>query len=104
MEYPKGTRFNRWLLNVEKQRSIPTFCIKRWVYYPDGRKKLERLPIAKYRQFRDNLDELKRLVIRLNEQIPEEQRTRTAVEIKHAFISPELLEAYLDYLTTQIPT
>ena len=103
MGYPKGTRFNHWLINQENQKGIERSVIKRWVYYPDGSKKLERLPTSKYRSFRDDEAELQKFVIRLNEQIDPEQRTKAVVEIKHAFISPELLDQYKDFLLIQIP-
>ena len=104
MSYPKGTKFNRWLLNKEKQRGVERFAIKRWMTFPDGTEKLERLPVKKYQFIRDDEDELKKLVVRMNSQVPPEQKTKVAVELKHAFIDPKMLEDYKDYLLVQIPT
>jgi hypothetical protein len=56
-----NARYNRWLLNKEKQRGEEKYTIKRWVYFEDGSKKLERLPIAKYKLFRNDFLELQKL-------------------------------------------
>ena len=58
------------------------------------RQKLERLPIAKYRHFRDNPEEIKKYLLRLNE------AGRERVTTKHAFISDELQLEYRDLLCT----
>lgn len=68
--------------------------IRRWVA-KDGKRTQERLPIHKYRHFRDNPEEIKAFLLRLNES------GRQVVEIKHAFISPTLLDEYLELLCTQ---
>ena len=104
MAYPKGTRFNRWLLNTENQRGIQRFTIKRWVYFPDGTKKLERLSLKKYRSIRGDEAELQEYIVRLNQETSRKELTKNAVEIRHAFISPKLLDDYKDYLLVQIPT
>jgi hypothetical protein len=76
-------RSNRWLLNLENQRDKTRWCIKRWVYPEDGKSRLERYPVKKYKHIRDNLPELRRLIIRLNER-SKEQKCRIAVEPKSA--------------------
>ena len=104
MKYPDGTRFNRWLLSLEKKKSgTAKWYIKRWVYPPDTKPKLERLPVEDYQLIRDNEVELKRFVIRLNER-DKPTRVKEIVEIRHAFISTEFLEKYKSYLQQQIPS
>jgi hypothetical protein len=43
-KYPKGTEFQVWSLTSETQKGVKRPVIKRWVIYPDGKKKIERLP------------------------------------------------------------
>lgn len=105
MDYKKGTKLNQWRLYSEIQKKgIERLTIKRWISLPDGKNKLERLPVEKYKDIRDNKGELEKLVLRLNHQVPEEFRARVQVELKHAFINQKMLDDYLGYLTTQIPT
>src|SRR5690606_31886799 len=96
-KYPEGTLFNDYCIVREKQGTqvIPT--IRRWVIFPDGKRRLERYPTSRYRNIRSNEQELKDFVVRLNNQIPGEHRTREAVDIKHAFIGQEMLDEYLGY-------
>lgn len=66
--------------------------------------KYERLPINTYRRLRGNPTELRGLVSRLNYQLEKQERAKVLVDFKHAFISPELLESYREFLIAQIPT
>lgn len=102
MEYPKGTKFNKWCIVLEVQRGKSIQTIRRWMVFSNGKKRFERLPAQKYRHFRSNQLDLEQFLIRLNESIPIEQRTIEAVEIKHAFISPKLLDEYQTFLRAQI--
>lgn len=77
----------------------------RWGLYQDKgkwviRRGKERLPVKRYQTLRGNEDELKKFVIRLNAPIDAKKR----VIIKHAFISPEMLDEYKEYLLAQIPS
>lgn len=76
-------------------RESGVWVIRRW----EGGK-YKRLSVRQYRHIRDNEAELKAFVIRLNAPF----NTREAVRFKHAFISPELLEEYREYLLSQLPT
>lgn len=104
MSYPRNTKFNNWSITHEKRRGKKINVIRRWVLFADGSKKLERYPTDKYRSIESNPEELKNLVVRLNNDIPIEQRTKKAIEIRHAYISPELLSDYLEFLIIQIPS
>lgn len=81
---------SKWVAIKEKQRGKEVITIRRWV-----NKKLERLPVRKYRHFRDNLEEVQKYLLRLNES------GKKQVQIKHAFISPTLQDEYLELLCTQ---
>jgi integrase len=102
--YPAGTKFNDYSIVRQAQRGKTYVYVRRWVIYPDGTEKFERLPSEKYAHLRTDWAELERFVIRLNQSLPNEQRTRVKVEIRHAFINDELLSEYLSFLLTQIPT
>lgn len=104
MKFPKGTKFQAWSLHSEKQKGTLRAVIRRWGRLPTGEYKMERLKTDQYAHLRDHPLELKKYVIRLNQQIKPEERTKAKVEIKHAFISPDLLDDYKDFLITQIPT
>jgi integrase len=103
-QYPEGTKFNRWVIVQEKDgdRSIPR--VRRWVIYPDGKKVYERYAVKKYAHLRGNLKELQNFVIRLNGEDPAERRAKLAIKFKHAYISPELLNEYLEHVLTQVPS
>jgi integrase len=105
MAYPRGTKFSPWTLNYQTQRgNVKRFAIWRYVRLPDGARKLERLPVEKYRLIRNDESELKKLCVRLNDQVSREDRSRKVVEIKHAFIDVSLLDDYREYLLAQIPS
>ncbi len=103
-KYSKDTKFNSWSLFKEKQRGLIRFVIRRWVINSDGTKILERLRLEKYKSIRSDETELKDFIIRLNDEQFREERGRAKVALKHAFISPDLLDSYQNYLLTQIPT
>ena len=85
MAYPKSTKFNNWTMFRETQKGRARwFVIRRWVIFLNGSKKLERLPVTRYKSLRDDIKELEQFIIRLNQDIPKEQRTIQAVEIRHA--------------------
>lgn len=104
MKYPKGTKFNPWTLNRQRQRGVERWAIWRWVKLPDGKAKLERLPVSKYKLIRENETELRKLVVRLNDQVSREDRAKEKIQIRHAFIDTALLDEYRDYLIVQIPS
>lgn len=83
-----------------------------WSIVKDGEKvsirrwengKFKRLPVKKYGRLRGNLEELRAFVSRLNYQIEKERATRDAVNFKHAFISPAMMDDYHDFLLSQVP-
>jgi integrase len=104
-DYPPGTKFGEWYLaeETEKHTGSRVWTIRRMLTTELGKRSQIRLPLKVYRTISQDESKLKDLVIRLNNQIPEEQRTRKVVEIKHAFISEALLEKYFSYLKSQIP-
>ena len=104
MKLPKGSKVNPWKLVQQKQNGTERWVIWRTVRLPDQTRKLERLPVEVFKSIRDNETELKKLVIRLNESVKKEDRAREIIEIRHAYIDQALLDDYLDYLTTQIPS
>lgn len=81
----------RWSLYKEAGKWV----IRRW--YAG---KYERMPVSRYKRIREDEPALRELVKRLNAPID----ARSRVDFKHAFISPALLDEYLEYLVTQIPT
>jgi len=102
-EFPKGTKFGDWSVYREPQRGRVVFVIRRRVSCPGLKPKNERLNPSAYRQWAHDESELKKLCIRLNEQVNREEKLRLVVEIKHAYISPVFLDDYLSHLLTQIP-
>lgn len=93
-------RANKWVIITETQAGRKVLTIRRWVYRKPNEKPIyERLPIEKYHDIRHNSTMLKEFVTRLNAnfKIPD------AIEIRHAFISPTLLDQYREFLLTQIP-
>lgn len=104
-KYSLGTKLTNWSLLKESQTNNQTrYVIKRWVKIPHQKSKLERLSVKNYEHIRDNKPELKKFILRLNQNIPNEQRSREIIEIRHAFISPQLLDDYQKYLIAQIPS
>lgn len=71
------------------------WAIRRW-----NGKKYERLSRKKYRHIRNDEPALIEFVKRLNAPL----ETKTAVDFRHAFISPALMEEYLDWLLAKFPT
>lgn len=107
-KYPPGTRVSNWTIIKEKvswkghdPKIVPV--IRRVVYLPDKTLQ-ERLESSKYAHLRSNPRALEDFVIRLNKRVPEELRTRHAVEFKHAFINERLLSEYRSFLVASIPT
>lgn len=82
---------SKWSLFQEGSRWV----IRRW---ENG--KYKRLPVKQYKYIRDNEDELKAFVHRLNAPL----LCKEAVTFKHAFISPLLLEEYKEQLLSQVPS
>ncbi len=82
---------SKWSLYKESGRWV----IRRW----EG-KKYARLPVGHYRHIKTDEAELRAFVLRLNAPY----RTKEAVAVKHAFISPALQDEYRDLLLAQIPT
>ncbi len=81
----------KWSLFKEDGKWV----IRRW---EDG--KYKRLPLKRYALIRDNPEELRQFLLRLNA----EHRCREAVAFKHAFIDDPLLSEYEEWLLAQIPT
>lgn len=106
--YPTGTRFNDWCVVSEKRGKKHVACVRRWVIYPPGpdgksRKEFERYtPTSAYKDIRDNPIALQDFVIRLNNRLPAAERTKRAVEIKHAFNRPALVEDFISNLKSNI--
>jgi integrase len=86
-----------WVLFEESQKGSKRWVIRRW-----NGKRYERLPVGKYKRIREDHAALSEFVTRLNASA--EAKARKSVEIKHAFISPALLERYQLHLTAQIPS
>lgn len=63
----------------------------------------ETYPRSKYLEIAEDREALKDLVIRLNNKSPEAVKLRAKIEIRHAFISPALLERYYDWLSKKMP-
>jgi len=104
MEYPKGTKFNSWVVFTETQKGKFVHVIRRRVIFESGQTKYERLPTKRYRSMRDDLEELKKFIVRLNQEVPVEQRTIETIEIRHAYIDEKLLDTYKEFLKAQIPS
>lgn len=102
--YPKGTKFQAWCMYTETQRGVPRPVIKRWVEYPTGTKRCERLPVIKYAPMRDNPGELANFLIRLNAEHRKELAAKSAVQIKHAYINDSLLERYQNRRHLEVPS
>jgi integrase len=86
-----------WAVVVDRyQNGNPIFGIRRW---NDG--KLERYPAVKYRQYKNDREQLELLVSRLN--YTAERAAKAKHEIRHAFINEKFLAEYEDWLRTQIP-
>lgn len=65
---------------------------------------MERLPVKAFEHLRDNPEEMKKLVIRMNDRIPADMRAREAIKLRHAYIDNDLLDEYLSKLLVEIPT
>lgn len=102
--HPKGTKVNPWKLKSETQKGVRRFIIARWIRFPDGKATVERLPVNQYRSIRDNELELRKLVLRMNDRVPREDRAIEVIELRHAFIDTALLDDFKDYLLAQIPS
>jgi len=86
----------KWLIQKERQKNgIVRNVIRRW-----NGNKFERLAVKKYQSIRDNDEELRRFVMRLNAPLILKEK----VDFKHAFIDDHLLSDYLDFLLVKIPT
>lgn len=107
-KYPEGTTFNDWTICNEARKDKRTGkkfivpVVRRWIRLPEKRPSFERYPAAKYFEIRYEATELEAFVIRLNERSPEEERTKSKVKIRHAFISDELVDNFLPYLAARI--
>lgn len=93
-----------WRLKLEKQRNKSVYTIIRYIKSASGTLTSERLPIKKYALIRENVDELNKLVDRLNYDILKAKKSRDSLAFKHAFIDEELLEEFKSLLITQIPS
>ncbi len=100
--YPAGTKFRSWSLLTSKKEH--EYTIRRWVEYPDGIKKFERLPKKQYEDLLGKPKALGDFVVRLNGKDPTEERALAKAAFKHAYINSELLQDYLEnYLSLHIP-
>lgn len=102
-KFPPGTKTQNWVLYTEKQKGLEKPVIRRWVTFPDGRKVNERFPVKHYSAIAHNPVELEKLVIRLNGAIPEEQKLRKKLEIRHAYIDDQMLDKYRDVILARVP-
>ncbi len=64
--------------------------------------KQQRYPIEKYRSIRENPEELKKLILRLNYEINRQDHAKKSIQLRHAFIDDQLLTQYRELLYTQI--
>jgi integrase len=87
----------KWGLTTEKQRGVERFVIKRW---NPRLARPERLAVTEYQHIRDDENELRAYIKRLNAPLA----AKTKVDFKHAFIDDELLSEYLEFLQTKIST
>lgn len=101
-DFPEGTKFSNWSLMYETREDKRVYVIRRWVYFPDGKRMYQRHPYLDYRHLRDNLKELRNYVIRLNGEDPDAVRVKRVVEFRHAFIGPDLLDSYVEFLKTRL--
>jgi integrase len=83
-------RYYPWELKRQGNR----WYIKQPVLKDDGKMSSKTYPSKKLREIRDNEDELRALVIRLNAALDVINRTKEAVELKHAFINDAMLDAW----------
>lgn len=102
MDYPRGTKFGLWGLYYEPQKGKVVPVIRRRVVLPLHKPKFERLSTTIYRQWVNDETELKRLCVRLNDQVSRAEKLHQDVVIKHAYISPELLEEYRNMVSIQV--
>ena len=98
-EYPEGTNFNRWVLFYIKESPQ----VRRWVYYPDGKKDYERYPAKLWADVKTDPDKLKKFVMRANGLDPNEVRARRKYELKEAYVGKELMDDYIRLLRNEIP-
>jgi integrase len=98
-----------FIRNLFKPIRLKEDSLGKWRVFKEGGRatvrrwhagKFERLALVQYRHVRDSEGELKDFVHRLNAAL----RVPELVAFKHAFISPALLEEYLEHLLAQIPT
>lgn len=83
-------RFYPWELKRQGDR----WYIKQPVKKDDGKMSSRTYPSKKLRQIRDNEEELKALVLRLNAELRAREITKKTVEIKHAYINDALLQRW----------
>jgi hypothetical protein len=87
-----------WFITREGNK----YCIRRMVIL-EGKRKSERYPAKKYKQFKDNFKELEKFVCRLNAKDYEAIKAKELFKLKHAFIDTEFLIRYRDdYLKVNI--
>lgn len=79
----------------ELKRQGNRWYIKQPVLKPDGKMSSRTYPSKKLREIRDNEDELRDLVTRLNAELAVEKKAKLAVEVKHAYIDDKLKQAWL---------
>ncbi len=105
MKYLKGTTFQAWCLYTETQKNgVRRPVIKRWVTYPSGHKKCERLPTAQYAHFRSHPEKMSSFLLRLNADHRAQEVAKKSVAVKHAYIDDELLERYRRQRAQAVPS
>lgn len=83
-------RFYPWELKRQGNR----WYIKQPVLKDDGKMSSRTYPSRKLRGIRDNEEELRSLVVRLNAELKAVSRAKEKVELKHAYINDALLDTW----------
>lgn len=106
MKYPQGCVFTDWRLTYSAPRkgAAKQAYVRRTVTLPDGTRKNDFCPVEEYAEFRGDEQALKDFVTRKNDRLPEAEKARAKVEIKHSFTHPELVDLFISELKTNIET
>lgn len=103
-QHPVGSKVQNWTLLKEKQKGVDKLVIRRWVTLPDGKALNERYPTSFYSTLSGNPEELKKLVLRLNNDVNDKLKRKKKIILQHAYIDPELLKSYHEHLSTRVPS
>ncbi len=94
--YPEGTKFNEWLLRRDLDRNgNRVFRVRRWLTVPGHGSVNESYPLERYLDFRHDEKRLQDFVITLNNKLPEAERAKKKIEIRHAWINDDIIREFL---------